>query len=344
VSPVDVHPNPDRNQARRDVGPDKLTQIISRQITFSKQAKVLILKQEFCILFSFPYNRPLDRKVKGQSDMSTATAQESKSVLSSDTTYFILRRLHSLTGIIFGLYIVVHLTVNATLLEGSRHDGSPTVFQVQVDQIHRLPFLVLIEWVFIYLPILYHIVFGVYIMIKGKPNVGSYPYGKNWLYLLQRVSAIILVGFIGFHVLTMKGVFGGELGKELTFVPVDHATQSTINHMHAAWWVWAVIYPLGILAGTFHLANGFWTAAITWGLTVSKSAQRRWGFVCIGIFLFTTTLAVGAMVGAMRGEPRPIVEQTTYEDGYKSVLPTPNDAIRATENVIKGEDKPLPNK
>jgi len=49
-----------------------------------------------------------------------------------------------------------------------------------------------------------------------------------------------------------------------------------------------VIYPLGILCGTFHLANGFWAAAIAWGLTVSKKAQQRWGFVCIGLFLFTT--------------------------------------------------------
>jgi len=277
--------------------------------------------------------------------MSTALAShDTKSAISSTTTYFLLRRLHSLSGIIFGLYIVVHLTVNATLLEGSRHDGEPTVFQKQVDTIHSLPFLVAIEWVGIYLPILYHIVFGVYIIVKGKPNVGNYPYGKNWLYVFQRVSAIILIVFIGFHVLTMKGVLGGDFGKSLTFVPVDHATQSTVNHMHSAWWVWGVLYPIGILAATFHLANGFWTAAITWGLTVSKASQQRWGVVCIGIFLFTTMLGFGALYGAMKETPKPIVEQVEYKDAYKSALPTPSDAIRATENAVKGENKPLPSK
>ena len=73
----------------------------------------------------------------------------------------------------------------------------------------------------------------------------------------------------------MKGVFGGEFGRQLTFDPVDKATQTTINHMHAGgvgYW----LYPIGILAATFHLANGFWTAGITWGLTVSAGAQRRW--------------------------------------------------------------------
>ena len=34
-------------------------------------------------------------------------------------SHFLIRRLHSLTGIVFGGYIVVHLLVNATLVEGA---------------------------------------------------------------------------------------------------------------------------------------------------------------------------------------------------------------------------------
>ena len=39
--------------------------------------------------------------------------------------------------------------------------------------------------------------------------------------------------------------------------------------------------PLGILASCYHLANGFWTAAITWGLTISD-ARRTLGLACAG--------------------------------------------------------------
>jgi succinate dehydrogenase / fumarate reductase cytochrome b subunit len=64
-------------------------------------------------------------------------------------------------------------------------------------------------------------------------------------------------------------------------------------------WVAYFVYPLGILASCFHLANGFWTAGITWGLTISAAAQRRWGYVCAGLFFFALLcgfLALGATI------------------------------------------------
>ena len=242
--------------------------------------------------------------------MSTVTASTPSSVKSEPSAsaracpvgghaHFLIRRLHSLTGLVFGGYIVIHLLVNATLIEGSRTAGEPSVFQLQVDKIHSLPFLLVVEWVFIYLPIIYHTLYGLVITFTGQPNALSYPYAKNWFYFLQRASAIVIALFIAFHVLAMKGVFGGDLGRQLTFDPL-RATQSTVVHMHAAWWIGYVVYPLGILASCYHLANGFWTAAITWGLTVSKSAQRRWGIACSGLFVLTLACGIMALVSALR--------------------------------------------
>jgi succinate dehydrogenase / fumarate reductase, cytochrome b subunit len=228
--------------------------------------------------------------------LSTATASHATPANAGlGATHFLLRRLHSLTGILFGGYLIVHLLVNATLVEGARHDGDPTVYQQQVDQIHRLPLLLAVEWAFIYLPLLFHTVYGIFIVISGQPNIGHYNYGKNWAYFFQRVSAVILIGFIGFHVLTMKGVFGGPLA----FDP-KHATETAIRHFGVNPWVTWVLYPIGILAGTFHLANGFWTAAITWGLTVSRQAQKRWGMVCMGLFVMTFVAGMVSLVAAAR--------------------------------------------
>ena len=137
---------------------------------------------------------------KQRKDFFVSTAIALEPAASSGSTYFLLRRLHSLTGLIFGGYLCVHLTINATLAEGHRHGLD--VYQQQVNYIHSLPFLKVIEWTFIYLPILYHTFYGIWIVATGQPNVDKYRYGKNYLYLLQRISAIILVFFMVFHLLS----------------------------------------------------------------------------------------------------------------------------------------------
>jgi len=68
--------------------------------------------------------------------VSTATAAEFTAPAIGSHRQFLLRRLHSLTGLIFGGYILVHLLVNATLIQGN----NPDVFQEQVNKIHSLPF------------------------------------------------------------------------------------------------------------------------------------------------------------------------------------------------------------
>ncbi len=222
---------------------------------------------------------------------------------------FALRRLHSLSGIVFGGYIVVHLLINATLLQATfpvafgSSLAANDVYQNQVDRIHDTPFLVAVEWFAIFLPIIFHGVYGTLVAFAGRPNVSSYGYGKNWAYTAQRATSFILLAFIAFHVLTMKGAIGGDFGDRVTFDP-HYATQTTINHMQAAWWVGYLIYPLGIIAATFHLANGFWTAGITWGLTITAASQRLWGLACIGLFAFTTFCGLGTLFATLAAEAK----------------------------------------
>src|SRR5947199_8128773 len=85
----------------------------------------------------------------------------------------------------------------------------------------------------------------------------------------------------------------------LAFGP--HAAGYTVHrHMTASWFIAFVVYPLGIIASCYHLANGFWTAAITWGLTVSNGAQRRWGIVCGGLFVVMTICGFLALIALIR--------------------------------------------
>jgi succinate dehydrogenase / fumarate reductase cytochrome b subunit len=220
--------------------------------------------------------------------VSTATAPDYAVHSIGGSNHFLLRRLHSLTGLIFGGYLVVHLIVNATIAQMGQ------VYQVQVNKIHDLPILWAFEWGLIYLPILFHTVYGIWITLTGQPNVGAYPYKKNWFWLMQRVSAAVIVLFMVFHVFSLKY---GWFGANLTFDP--HAASQTVHrHMMTSAIIPWVIYPLGILASCYHLANGIWTAGITWGLTVSKGAQRRWGYFSVGIFAVTLACGMIALVAS----------------------------------------------
>ena len=226
--------------------------------------------------------------------MTTATATDLTVPTLGGRHHFLLRRLHSLTGLVFGGYLVVHLLINATIAQGRN------VYQTQVDKIHDLPFLPVIEWGFIYLPILFHTVYGVWITLTGQPNLNRYPYEKNWFYVLQRASAVVIVFFMIFHVFALKyGLFGSRL----TFDPHRGALRTVAQHMDVSFLITWVLYPVGILASCYHLANGFWTAAITWGLTISAGAQKRWGYACAGLFALTFIAGLIALVAAARLDP-----------------------------------------
>ena len=75
---------------------------------------------------------------------------------------FLIRRLFSLCGLVpVGAYMVVHLLTNSSLV------GGWAPFQRAVYGIHSLgPALPVVEWVFIFLPILFHAILGV-VIIRG---------------------------------------------------------------------------------------------------------------------------------------------------------------------------------
>ena len=198
---------------------------------------------------------------------------------------FLIRRLHSLSGLIpVGAYMVVHLFTNASVLAGT------ATFQGNVDKIHALgPLLPIVEWGFIFAPILFHAIFGVVIIAGGLPNTGSYPYARNIRYVLQRVTGIIAFIFIMYHIWHLHH-YGAALGGG-NFDP-EAATSSTAVALQP--FLAKLIYVVGMLSCVYHLANGLWTMGITWGVWTSPAAQRRANWVCavFGVGLAIVGLSV----------------------------------------------------
>jgi succinate dehydrogenase/fumarate reductase cytochrome b subunit (b558 family) len=201
-------------------------------------------------------------------------ASPSSSALAKSRRAFLLRKLHSLSGVVpVGMFLLFHLWTNATALQGQeRYDDA-------VAGISHMPFVGVIEVFGIFLPLAFHALYGVKIAIEGKPNLGAYPLSRNWMYVLQRVTGVVAFLFIGFHL--YEYWFQKAVGKMAPsdFYPALCANlSSTVGGVPAV----ALVYILGIAAAVFHFTNGLWGFCFSWGITVSKRAQR-WSATAFGI-------------------------------------------------------------
>jgi succinate dehydrogenase / fumarate reductase cytochrome b subunit len=192
--------------------------------------------------------------------------------------HFLLLKIHSLTGIIpIGAFLVFHLSINSLRTVGVWQ------YQLSIDFINNLPFLFGIEVGFIFIPLLFHSLMGFYLAFNSKMNVIRYNYPRNWMYILQRLTGGIIFVFLIFHVGT-------------TVVPkiLDGNTQfdaapfliNILNDQFSSWQGIA-IYLVGILAATFHFANGLWGFCVSWGIIIGENAQRNASilFVLFGLLL-----------------------------------------------------------
>ena len=211
---------------------------------------------------------------------------------------FLIRRLHSLSGLIpVGAYMVVHLIVNASVINGAG------TFQNSVLNIHKLGALLpVIEWTFIFIPILFHAIVGVAIVAGGMPNTHNYPYAANYRYTLQRVTGVIAFFFIAIHVFHMHGWIHNESWLRYVVDPLGGGQFKPYNATSTAGLalqstVMVVIYVIGVTACVYHLANGIWTMGITWGVWTSPKAQKRASYVCNAFGLLLMAVSAAALFG-----------------------------------------------
>jgi succinate dehydrogenase / fumarate reductase, cytochrome b subunit len=210
---------------------------------------------------------------------------------------FLLRRLHSLAGLVpVGAYMVVHLLTNASVWNGAG------TFQAAVYQIHSLgAVLPIVEWTFIFLPILFHGIYGLVIMRESQPNNGSYPLSGNLRYTLQRATGLIAFLFIGWHVFHMHGWIHADAWEEFVApfganFKAYNATSTAAVAIQQSSLVMAG-YAIGVLACVFHFANGVWTFGITWGLWTTPAAQQRANYIAAGVGLVLLVIGTAAWSG-----------------------------------------------
>ena len=206
---------------------------------------------------------------------------------------FVLRKLHQLSGIMpLGIFLLEHFYTNSKALNGAAS------FNDAVKDLQSIPYILFVEIGGIFIPLIYHAVYGLVITIEARPNNLSYPYPRNWFYLIQRITGLILFFFIAFHVLNFR--FGLIPG--LNNISVAHQPGQAFDivsrefHMIPIF----IIYVVGITATVWHLANGIWLFLVDWGIAIGERAQRLTGYACIGFGVFLLLVGLNAAIAFIR--------------------------------------------
>ena len=209
----------------------------------------------------------------------------------TNTQYFLLRRLHSLLGVVpLGVFLFAHLTTNSMAFFGQG------AFEHKVGLIHELgPMLPFVEAAMIFIPLVLHIALGIWIALSAKSNIGRINYGRNWSYTMQRWTGWAAFAFLVYHTLWLR--------------ILDFPEQQYYSYMVDLFQnpLWVLIYFVGSAAIIFHFANGLCTFCMTWGITVGPRSQKWMAIIAflVGMGLLSMLLAslYGFTIGAAMTVP-----------------------------------------
>jgi succinate dehydrogenase / fumarate reductase cytochrome b subunit len=212
---------------------------------------------------------------------------------------FFWRRLHSLTGIVpIGAFLIEHIISNFETVNG------PLAYAQQVKFLNSLPLVRVLEWVFIFIPLAFHAGYGVFIWLRGRSNVNVYPWAGNRMYVSQRVTGIIALLYIGYHVWSQR--FHGISLPENPGAAF-HKVQVELSNP----WILAV-YVIAMIATTWHFAYGTWLFAAKWGITPGDKARKKFGYIC----------AVGGIVLCLMGLTSIWAVVYKYPNAPANVMPS----------------------
>jgi succinate dehydrogenase / fumarate reductase cytochrome b subunit len=199
-------------------------------------------------------------------------------MMNSDNLFW--RRLHSFTGAVpLGAYLLFHLYENSYSLMGQ------AAYDTHVRPLRNLPYLVFIESAVIFIPLAYHALYGFYIVYTGRQNPVQFPYARNWLYTMQRVTGVIIFPFVLFH------LYDQRFRPDVAFANVS----GSIAHPVVLW-----VYIIGITAAAWHLLNGLWNVFIKWGFTIGAKSQSAFLAACSILGIGLVVVGLRALVGFMK--------------------------------------------
>jgi succinate dehydrogenase / fumarate reductase cytochrome b subunit len=194
---------------------------------------------------------------------------------------FLRTRLASALAIApLGVWTVTHVWNNLAAFQGAE------AWQHAVTE-YPHPVAEALTGIVVLLPLAMHTVWGVGRLASSRPNNLRYGFYGNLKYLLQRLSAVGVLLFLGAHLWLAFLRPRTQEGHPETFA--DIAQQM---HFHTPT---LVVYVLGTLGVAYHLANGVQTFCMGWGIVSSKRALRRLEWSILAFFVVLLAMSWGAI-------------------------------------------------
>lgn len=190
---------------------------------------------------------------------------------------FIFHRIHTLSGVApVGLFLMFHLFINSFAIEGAAY------YNQAARLLESLPFLAVIEFLFILAPITYHAIYGLYVAFTSGYNTGQYGWFRNLMFTLQRITGVITFVFITYHLVTTR--FSGH-------APTFELMHQIVKNPFGLWFM-----LIGIVAAVFHFSNGLWSFFIHWGITVGPRSQRVSAYCSGAMFVVLGAMGILAII------------------------------------------------
>lgn len=209
--------------------------------------------------------------------------QQKKQYLHTD---FYIRRIHSILGIFpIGIFLCFHLMLNSAAIFGVE------AWSMIIDGMRSVPMIILGEIFIIALPILFHTIYGFYVVYLSDLPLLRYQYLRNWMFVLQRVTAVITTIFVIYHVIFVRIITNSTMDVMKAMADV---LQTPIGFVLELIGVWAAIY---------HFTNGLFTFCITWGIFHGEKIQN---VVSVLTMLLCAALCLLALIIFIRIAMMPI--------------------------------------
>lgn len=207
--------------------------------------------------------------------------------------YFLLRRLHALSGVVpLGVFLLQHLYAHTYIF------WSDKAWNEHGEAIQAIPVLPVIE-IGLVAALLFHGIYGFYLTYEAKQNATQYPYLRNWMFDIQRWSGVALFVMIGYHVYHTRWnylVNGVEPDAAYMY---NYIGSGSVLGIPAN-----IFYVVFCVFAAVHFANGMFSILCKWGIAITARAQKLAALACFGLFLALAGMGVGAAVIFGWGKPR----------------------------------------
>jgi succinate dehydrogenase / fumarate reductase cytochrome b subunit len=184
-----------------------------------------------------------------------------------------------------GVWTVLHLWHNLAVFAG------PRAWQTAVTG-YASPLTQALTYVVVLAPLLVHLVWGLVRIRRARVNNLAYGTYANLKFFLQRLSALGVLAFLGAHLwlaLIQPRVVGGHAEPMADLAHEMHFHTPTL-----------VVYVLGTLGVSYHLANGLQTFGMKTGLSWPRSFTDRRERPYLLVFLVLLAMSWGAIYGLWR--------------------------------------------